>query len=730
MLSLRTSFAAVVPAAFLLPWSAAQGPVGPALRGAPRASAAFAPSALGVQSIAQIGMIPDPSGAARRFVGALTVTGLPPGLGGAGGYDVVGFTYDRATETVTLDTRCAACNSPLDEFALNYAPDGSYAVFERLQTGLFQCAVGWDGVLTAPVAVSNGPLPGAIDPYPARIDGKPVLFFNAADRTVGWQAHDVAGALLTGAYTPVARPRGTGYCHSPTPIAGFDGDVEALLVCENVASGVSHWQWAGDLDPNTPPLPQQTTTNSWDNNGCLAGGRIYMVRSAGTQNAVMEYDVIAALGDAVPCSGDQVEVTVLGPIRPDNVPPDRSLVFASISFLPVPVVVPGIGGALGLDPTTFLHFGSVQHDPRTGAAVLPVVLPVPAAGQLAVQALTMQGVENDMVLSSTAAATLAGGPGVRSSELLTGTLGPENLEIITGEPCERTFLPTDHGAILQVRFAPPDDPVNPWVAGRDFAAVIRSDGTAFVDVRRLGALVIEVTAATDLPRKFLVKSKKLNFSGARVAAFKLAPPALLPQQLVQPFVVRQKVAATDNGYCVGLRAVFPNAPEFDTAEELRRLIVAEYDRRQQQRIDVMVCCHGKPGAFMLRWNIDAAGNDNSTYVAGGFANNVMRLNADADRLLDGDGINGIKRKVRTLVIFGCQVACPDNNNLGPAFLQTFTDRLDDNHNDTTTVKAWDVCSYSGSPFWGVAPVGGFWQWVLYPAWLGIAGGRQERTFTH
>lgn len=241
----RFVLAALLPAAFV----SAQGPCGPTLRTAPRVSTAFPPAALGVTRIAHIGMIPDPSGVPRRFIGELTVTGLSAALGGVGGYDVVGFHHDQPTNTVTINSACARCNSATDEFALNLAPDASYAVFERLDIGLFQCAVAWDGSLAAPASITGGPLPGSLDPCPARIDGKPVLFFINGS-AVGWQAHDVRNAQLTGAITTVATPRvAGGICHSPVPVSGFDRDAEALLVCEQVAGSVSHWRWAGDLDP-------------------------------------------------------------------------------------------------------------------------------------------------------------------------------------------------------------------------------------------------------------------------------------------------------------------------------------------------------------------------------------------------------------------------------------------------------------------------------------------------
>lgn len=717
----------------------AQGSAGPAFLAPPRVSTAFAPATLGVSRIAQIGMIPDPSGTPGRYLGGLTVSGLSPALGGVGGKDVVAFSYDRGTDQVTLNGSAAACNTPADEFALNYAADGSYVVFERVGVGVFQASVALlDGTLGAPVPLGNGPGPNwALDPCPGRIAGRPVLFFNRGNN-VAWQAHDPAAATLTGLPTDVCIPFVSGgYCHSPWPVAGVDGDAEALLVCRRLASGLSQWLWAGDLKAATPALPQDPTATSWDNNGCLAGGRIYMVRSTGSsQNLVMEYDVAVTLGDQVLCQGDYAETTVLAPPRPGAVIPDFSFVFAGFQYLPTPVSYPGFAGMLGLGGT-LVHIGTADHDPDTGIAMVPFLMPLVATGSLGVQAITFSPTTAIAAIGSTAALELLGGAGTRSADLLPGTVAVGDYEVLDGEPMERLFLPATHGAIQSVAFAPPDDPGNPWVPDRDFAAVVRPDGSAFVDIRRAGGCVVQITTSTDLVKKFFVKSKKLKFTAGAVPAFKQAPPVPLPNQYAMPLILRERPDAGDNGYAQGLRAFFPLAPEFGTVGQLARLIVAFHDSQPlpRQPIDVLICCHGIPGGFQM--------NENS-YVQGEWVSDPLRpldppemtLNTEALALLTGGvdaqgPFSGIQGKVRRMVIFACMVACPDGTNLGPAFLDELTDCLAQGNplgaNNTTTY-AWDVCSYMVPP--SRAWLGGGWgRVVVYPPWVGIAGGRQPRITT-
>jgi hypothetical protein len=533
---------------------------------------------------------------------------------------------------------------------------------------------------------------------------------------------------VVGAPVVVSRPRGSSHAHSPFPIHGVDGDVEGLLVCEHITGSTSHWQWAGDLDPATPPIPMFTST-AWDNNGCLAGGRIYMVRSLTGQTTVIEYDVAALLGDDALCAGDYGEITVIGPTRPQGSFPDVCYVFAALSYTPAPVPLPPpVVGALGLGAPLFT-LGSCEIDPATGLGAVPFLMPSVAQGAVALQGLTINlSTGSAFALTSTASFRLLGGQGTRSAQVLSTAPSVADLEILEGEPFERVALPTQHGAIQTVRFAPPDDPQNPWVAGRDFAVVQRPDGTAFLDVRRMGGLVVEVTTASDVVKKFFVKSKKLAFT-QRGGSLKMAPPWVLPQQYVRPFVVRQKGTPRD-GYTNGLRTIFPTAPEFDSVDRLRRLIVDEYYRpgRGGGRLDVMVCCHGFSGAFMV--NGDSWVGAEVVPAQPGQPR-AFRLDDNARALLDGAGGNeGIKGKVGTMVIFACQVTCTGDDNFGPWFQDAFTEALDDNDpGQEARVIAWDVCSYTCAPFWGLVPAGGTYRWQAFPAWLGIAAGRAPRTVT-
>lgn len=398
------------------------GPVGVSLVNGPVASTAFNAGLLlpPVTSIHQVGMVPHPNGGIGVFLGGMTVRGLPIALGGAGGFDVVSFTYDRLTDVVTLDARAAAFNTAGDEFALNWARDGSYAVCDRfgaspvvLQAKKKPVTSGCtlnspDWVLDIPRTIIDAattlPFVGGVDPNPGEIGGQRVLFFNdASTGGISYRRHDLDNRtiLASPATVSVTLPStGSRTSHSCWPIQGGDGDTAALIACEFGFAGpaTSRWNFQGDLKPNTAPIFHGGATNAYEFNGCEAGGRVYMPADNGTTVTVYEWDVVFMTADRAhtTASGGSIELMAISGIKPAAVAPDITVFMASAFFLPFPLDLTPLGlpgQYWGLDLSILINLGAVPHSNASGKAFysFPVPSGVPANLVLPIQGLTLRG---------------------------------------------------------------------------------------------------------------------------------------------------------------------------------------------------------------------------------------------------------------------------------------------------------------------------------------------------
>lgn len=382
-----------LPALLLLaPGLVAQGRVGAGVASGPRVSNAFAAATLGngITGVFQVGMVPHPNGTPGLFLGGMTVQGLSAGLGGAGGFDVVAFTYDRTTDAVTLNNSAAALNTANNEFALNWGRNGLYAVVDRTG-GVFQATTATPGgVLAAPTAVAG--LTGQfIDPCPARLGGADVLFFDHPSG-IAYVAHNVAGSAVTGSAVVVATPSVTGnICHSAAPLHGADGDVQGLIACEADATfAASDWNWQSDLNPATPPVTMEPTATLFDNNGTEAGGRVYMAQSSGANSQIIEWDIAAVLGDTVPAAGGLATLTGITAIKAAGQPDATVLVNGFPGYLAGPFAVPGIGNLFGLDTLFITIPGVMVHVPNTGRASIAFNMPAfPSGTDITLQGLTL-----------------------------------------------------------------------------------------------------------------------------------------------------------------------------------------------------------------------------------------------------------------------------------------------------------------------------------------------------
>jgi hypothetical protein len=374
-----------------------QGQVGLSIVSGPRISAAFSNARLApLHEITQVSMTPHPNGTPGLFLGGLSCQGVPLNLGGRGGVDVVAFTYDRTTDTVTANINAEFFNASGDDYALTWGVDGTYACAQRLHgvsAGVYQSmAMGVGGKLSSSIRLIGGVGNDGTHVLASQIGGANVLFYTTLSGGIAWRTHDVVNAMLTGQIFQVTPHTSTTLMHSPFPMLGADGDAEALLACEAnpTTPGGSEWHWQGDLDPSTAPIVQQPTANAYENNGCEAGGRIYMPRFV-TDYQVLEFDVVGLLGDSVKTTGGSCELTAFAPTKTSGTP-DVTIFIHSPAFLATPQVIPGIANAFGLDPAPgLLVLGAAAHSNATGRAVLTLPMPPLGVGTIPVQGLTVLG---------------------------------------------------------------------------------------------------------------------------------------------------------------------------------------------------------------------------------------------------------------------------------------------------------------------------------------------------
>jgi hypothetical protein len=192
----------------------------------------------------QITMIPHPNGAPGLFLGGMTVEGLPASLGGRGSMDVVAFTYDRNTDTVTPNPNALVFNASGDDFSLSWGSDGSYAVAERVHgrsAGIYQApAMGGPGGQVGPLVRIAGV--DGTHPVASTIGGAPVLFSVSLGGGIVWRQHDVANATLVGpTYQVTPHHQGGAYVHSPFPVTGAGREAQALIACGAPRAGESEW---------------------------------------------------------------------------------------------------------------------------------------------------------------------------------------------------------------------------------------------------------------------------------------------------------------------------------------------------------------------------------------------------------------------------------------------------------------------------------------------------------
>ena len=346
----------------------AQGVVGPTRLGPSFQPLGLNPPRVPVTSVRQVQLVRLPGDVAGTWTASLTVTGLPAALGGQGGSDVLIGRYDALNDTFAPTNLAAACNTTGGEFGAMLSADGLDLVFER--DGWVQRATRAN--LQQPFGpgqvVEGLPLAPYYDPALGSVGGQKVLFYAMAG-TIRRAWFDQATGQVVGPSLVVVGPTRPGAePNSPTPIVDGQGETTGLLHHE-LSGAVNDQYVALDLDPDSPSH-LVLSTGGWLNNGSAAGGLLM------TADAANGYQVTATpaawITGAETTIGRTLQVSLV-------VPPGAgalSFVALALAHAAVPLPIPGIQGALGLDPGLFItYFPIGLNDPRTGAADWLVAVP-------------------------------------------------------------------------------------------------------------------------------------------------------------------------------------------------------------------------------------------------------------------------------------------------------------------------------------------------------------------
>ena len=369
----------------------------------------------------------DPPG---TFTLSFTIRGLR-GFGNPGFSGFLLAHYDpNATEPLTLLHDADAVNGPFVDYNLTIEPTtvesgqpagGRYAVFDRFstpQTGLQYLGVHLasrpDDTLPfgAPVPVAGiVAANGFADPALGHVDGQLKLFYaGTATNSAGVSVDGILMDDLLGADTATPRVAGNpvlvsqavekAYCHSPSVVVGAAGDVEGLFVAEgNSTFDRSDVFFAADLDPDTPQV-KTVETASWLSSGGSAGG-FALFTQRDTPNAPRRIEGTWLVGDEVP-PGSTAQLTMYAYTGPGTGPTVAS-VYLSPVWLPHPVRIPGVHGALGVAPAIRLGPAAVDADGRAVFTVPTPRLPVLRGRSVPIQGLACGGPNGSIrTLSNTA----------------------------------------------------------------------------------------------------------------------------------------------------------------------------------------------------------------------------------------------------------------------------------------------------------------------------------------
>ena len=365
------------------------------------------PPAVPATSVVQVNMTHLPSDPANLFRCSMSTLGLLATNGGMGSYDLLTGSYDVTTDTFTPDMEAAGLNTAAGlEFGLMVHSSGLWAVFDRINEPphlASRPAIGQPWVDVGPIPQVTT-LTGA-DPALADYHGQTWLLYNLTSNGVAYIVMapiDLNTATLTASPTAIIGPAFAGSSpNSASPILDAQGQLIGVSHHDVLSSDNDHYL-SLDLDPNTPSVLMYDTT-TWINNGGFIGGRFFDAENT----AIFSMDTYW-------CPGGRAAVG--GTMSIDfYTPPTSSLqvylsaLLVNMNFLPAPVVIPGLPGALGINPIGAKYIGFYLHNNVDGKASTSFTIPNNANlhnVKLAAQAAVLEAQNGTITLANTSALTI------------------------------------------------------------------------------------------------------------------------------------------------------------------------------------------------------------------------------------------------------------------------------------------------------------------------------------
>jgi hypothetical protein len=389
----------------------------PLLRDYVNANGTFHPTQLGVGNLQQLNFVADPALPTGVYHATLTVSANPNNPQ-AGGGDVWCGLYDVNADTFTPLTDVDAVNTTLYEFGLMYNPSAGSS--NSATFGPATVAVWDDSVLVRCTyrtafgqpflphqAITNAPA-GFIDPTLATIGGALHLLYvgsGAGGQTIWADRLNITQgnppsfslALSPRMLVDAAAVTAAGFSgtpHSPTPIVGGDGNLQALVFCANAPSGDSDTYWISAVDA-TGKVFLIDDSPGWSNNGGVIGGRVFQANAVSIYHA-FEFECAYLSGDDERASRGNASRTAVIDV---HVPPDPSFPWAALLLIDGALIpggplidpfAPLISGDLAVQWSGVIPaFSMPPIDPSTGRSGISAAVPANLTGNVFVQAIVL-----------------------------------------------------------------------------------------------------------------------------------------------------------------------------------------------------------------------------------------------------------------------------------------------------------------------------------------------------
>lgn len=329
---------------------------------------------IGVASVSNASFARLPGLSPGMFYASLTVTGLPPAMGGVGWSDLLCGYYDAAADIFTPNSDAAGLNTATHDQFMSVYHNGLLAVFDRY--GSFP-------LLASRTSVSQpwqvvGPignvLPGQSTFNPSIVDyrGQTYLVFNFLSG-IAMQSIDVVTSQLTGPlYQPIPIVNSSGgHAFAGSPITDPSGELLGMSYYELMGSSHTDHYVALDLDPLTPGMLLLQAPSNMHYSGCaFIGGRFFDLQFPNAH--LFAVDTIWCTGGRAPVGGT-MDVRIFTPPAP-GAGTYASVLGGGSSYLPQGLLVPGIQGLLGLIPMGWVS-SLVVHDDSNGEGIVTLTVP-------------------------------------------------------------------------------------------------------------------------------------------------------------------------------------------------------------------------------------------------------------------------------------------------------------------------------------------------------------------